>query len=102
MDVPPHILGHRWLLPIHYHRPPSHPLLTPHPTPAPRAGQYLRAATLFRLADQVHRQIKYAIAGPMRALADTALATVQAALDPVVFAEAFATVLHPTTVAAER
>lgn len=53
--------------------------------------QYLRAATLFGLADQVHSYIHYAIAGPMRALADAALATVQAALDPVVFAEAFAT-----------
>jgi hypothetical protein len=53
--------------------------------------QYLRAATLFGLADQVHSQINYAIAGPMRALADAAQATVQAALDPVVFAEAFIT-----------
>ena len=53
--------------------------------------QYLRAAVLFGLADQAHSQIHYAIAGPIRALADAALATVQAALDPVVFAEAFAT-----------
>jgi hypothetical protein len=53
--------------------------------------QYLRAATLFGLADQAHSQIHYAIAGPMRALANAALATVQAALEPALFAEAFAT-----------
>lgn len=53
--------------------------------------QYLRAATLFGLVDQVHSQIRYVIAGPMRSLADAALATVQTALDPAVFAAAFAT-----------
>lgn len=53
-------------------------------------GQYQRAATLFGLADQVHSQIHYAIAGPMRALADAALATVHEALNPALFAEAFA------------
>ena len=42
--------------------------------------QYPRAATLFGLADQIHSQVHYAIGGPMRALADAALATVQAAL----------------------
>ena len=75
-------------------------------------GQYLRAAILFGLADQVHSHIAYAIAGPIRALADAALATVQAGLHPVVFAEAYATgqqlsleeacatVLHPTAIAA--
>jgi len=52
--------------------------------------QYLRAATLFGVADQVHSHIQYAIGGPMRAQTDVALARVQAALDPVVFAEAFA------------
>jgi hypothetical protein len=52
--------------------------------------QYLRAATLFGLADQMHAHVHYVIAGPMRALADAALATVRAALDPAVFAEAFA------------
>ena len=52
--------------------------------------QYLRAATLFGLAEQMHSQIHYAIAGPMRTLADAALATVQGALDPVAFVEAFA------------
>jgi ATP/maltotriose-dependent transcriptional regulator MalT len=51
--------------------------------------QYERAATLFGLADQMHRQLHYAIAGPMRTLADAALASVRAALDPAVFAEAF-------------
>ena len=39
--------------------------------------QYPRAATLFGLADQVHGQVHYAIGGPMRALADAALATVR-------------------------
>ncbi|MEZ4866279.1 MAG: tetratricopeptide repeat protein [Caldilineaceae bacterium] len=52
--------------------------------------QYLRSATLFGLAEAIHRQIHYAIGGPMRALADAALATVQAALEPAAFAEAFA------------
>ena len=68
---------------------------------------YDRAATLFGLACQIHSTIHDVIAGPMRALADDALATVRAALDPVVFAaafdagrqlslaEAFATVLAP-------
>jgi tetratricopeptide (TPR) repeat protein len=70
--------------------------------------QYQRAATLFGLADQAHSQIHYAIAGPMRALAEAALATVRAALDVELFAkafaagqevsfeEAFATLLSPT------
>ncbi|MFZ4656804.1 MAG: ATP-binding protein [Caldilineaceae bacterium] len=52
--------------------------------------QYLRAATLFGLAEQVHSQIHHVISGPMRALADAALATVQTALEPAAFAEAFA------------
>ena len=52
--------------------------------------QYLRAATLFGLGEQTHSQIRYAIAGPMRALAEAALATVRDALDPAIFAEAFA------------
>ena len=52
--------------------------------------QYLRAATLLGLADQVHGQVHDAIGGPMRSLADAALATVRAALEPAVFAEAFA------------
>ena len=51
---------------------------------------YQHAATLFGLADQAHSQIHYSIAGPMRALADAALATARAALEPVLFAEAFA------------
>ena len=53
--------------------------------------QYLRAATLFGLADEAHSQIHNAIAGPTRSLADAALVTVREGLDPVVFAEAFAT-----------
>ena len=52
--------------------------------------EYRRAATLFGLAEEAHRQVHYVIGGPMRALAEDALATVQAALDPAVFAEAFA------------
>jgi len=39
----------------------------------------------------MHSQVHYEITGPVRALADAALATVREALDPVVFAEAFAT-----------
>ena len=69
--------------------------------------RYPRAATLFGLADQMHSAIHNVIAGPMRDLADDALATVRAALDPAVFAaafdtgrqlslaEAFATILAP-------
>lgn len=53
-------------------------------------AQYPRAATLFGLAEQAHSQIHHVIGGPLRALADAALATVQAALEPAVFAEAFA------------
>jgi predicted ATPase/DNA-binding SARP family transcriptional activator len=52
--------------------------------------QYARAATLFGLAEQTHSQIHHVIGGTMRALADAALATVQAALEPAAFAEAFA------------
>ncbi len=51
--------------------------------------RYVRAATLFGLAGQVHSTIHDVIAGPMRALADEALATVRAALDPAEFAAAF-------------
>ena len=50
----------------------------------------LRATTLFGIADQIHSQLHYAIGGPMRALADAALATVQATLEPAAFTEAFA------------
>lgn len=53
--------------------------------------QYLRATTLFGLANQMHGEIKYAITGPIHAVADAALATARAALEPTVFAEAFAT-----------
>ncbi|GEM_PF-2348473 len=37
----------------------------------------------------MHSHIQYVIAGPMRTLADVALAMVRAALDPAVFDEAF-------------
>ncbi|MCE7986688.1 MAG: NACHT domain-containing protein [Caldilinea sp. CFX5] len=73
--------------------------------------QYPRAATLFGLADQAHHQIHDAIAGPMRTLANDALATVRAVLKPEEFdlaftagqqmtlTEAFATILLPVPVA---
>ena len=41
-------------------------------------------------ADQTLSQIHYVIGGPVSDLADAALATVQAALKPTAFAEAFA------------
>jgi predicted ATPase/transcriptional regulator with XRE-family HTH domain len=53
-------------------------------------GEHLRAATLFGLAEAVHRQIHHIYRGPMLPLVEAALATVRAALDPVVFADAFA------------
>ena len=52
--------------------------------------QYQRAAILFGLAEQTHQQVRYVVGGPLRALADAALTTVQAALEPAAFAEAFA------------
>jgi hypothetical protein len=53
-------------------------------------GAYLRAATLFGLADAMCTRIHYELAGPARQLGDTALEEVRAALDPTDFAEAFA------------
>jgi len=52
--------------------------------------QYPHAALLFGQAEQISSRLDYVYAGPMRDLADAALATVRAALDPPVFAEAFA------------
>ncbi|MFZ4656801.1 MAG: ATP-binding protein [Caldilineaceae bacterium] len=52
--------------------------------------QYERAAILFGLAEEAQSQIHHMIGGPLRALADAALATVQTALSPAAFAEAFA------------
>jgi hypothetical protein len=75
-------------------------------------GQYRRAATLFGLAEQANSQIHDAYAGPLRTRTDIALAKVRAALDPDVFAEAFAegqrlslgeafaAILHPRAVGA--
>jgi hypothetical protein len=75
-------------------------------------GQYQRAAILFGLAEHANSQIHQAYAGPLRKRTDVALATVRAALDPDVFAEAFAegqrlslgeafaTILHPSAIAA--
>lgn len=53
--------------------------------------QYQRAATLFGLVAQVGQRIRYAPVAPVRSLVNAALATVQAALEPAAFAEAFAT-----------
>ncbi len=75
-------------------------------------AQYQRAALLFGLAEQANSQIHHAYAGLLRTQTDAALATVRAALDPAEFVEAFAagqqlsldeafaTVLHPTAIAA--
>ncbi|MCB0139005.1 MAG: helix-turn-helix domain-containing protein [Caldilineaceae bacterium] len=52
--------------------------------------QYERAAILFGLAEQMHSQIHHVIGGPRRALAIAAMVTVQAALTPSAFTEAFA------------
>jgi len=51
---------------------------------------YLRAATLFGLAEQIGSRLAYGVTGPRHPVVDTALVTVRAALDPAVFAEAFA------------
>ncbi|MBX3001724.1 MAG: hypothetical protein KF893_24585 [Caldilineaceae bacterium] len=53
--------------------------------------QFVRAATLFGLADQLRRHTRYKLMGPVRSLVDAALATVQAALGTEVFAEVFTT-----------
>ncbi|MEZ4869376.1 MAG: BTAD domain-containing putative transcriptional regulator [Caldilineaceae bacterium] len=52
---------------------------------------YIRAATLFGLAEQVSQRIRYPLAEPVQSMVNAALATVQTALEPAVFAEAFAT-----------
>ncbi len=51
---------------------------------------YPRAAALFGVAERMRNQLRYEFAGPVRLLADAALATAHAALDPALFAEAFA------------
>jgi predicted ATPase len=51
---------------------------------------YERAATLFGMAEAMRRRVHYPVHGPRRAPVDAALATVQAALEPDVFAAAFA------------
>jgi hypothetical protein len=61
--------------------------------------QYVCAATLFGLAGQMHSQVHYAIAGPMRALADAALATAREALEPAVFTEAYSDVYDASAAA---
>jgi hypothetical protein len=53
-------------------------------------GQYQRAATLFGVAETIHGNRQYAVAGPLRAQADAALATVRRELDDELFAQAFA------------
>lgn len=53
--------------------------------------QYTSAAILFGLAGQAHSRIQAAIAGPIRELADEALAIVREALGAGRFDAAFAT-----------
>jgi tetratricopeptide (TPR) repeat protein len=77
-------------------------------------SEYLRAATLFGLADQVSTRINYVPAEPVYSLIEVASANVRAALAADSFAEAFAagqqisldeafaTILNPTTLAAGR
>lgn len=73
-------------------------------------GDYLRAATLFGLADQVSTCLTYVPAEPIRSRIDAARTTVRAALDGDAFAEAlaagqrlslgevFTTILAPTAI----
>jgi hypothetical protein len=51
---------------------------------------YLRAATLFGLAEQICSYLDYVVTGPRRAAVDTALATVRETLGAERFDEAFA------------
>ena len=76
-------------------------------------GAYLRAATLFGLADGIRSPVHYELVGPARQLAEAALARVRTALDPALFdeaftagqqlslEEAFATILAPGSVRAD-
>jgi predicted ATPase len=52
--------------------------------------RYQHSALFFGHVNQISNRLGYVYAGPMRSLADTALATVQVALEPAAFAEAFA------------
>lgn len=52
---------------------------------------FTRAATFFGLVSRLQTELHHAIDAPMRPLIDAALAMAQTALDPTVFAEAFAT-----------
>lgn len=52
--------------------------------------QYLSAATLFALAEKGNYEMQFEFVGPKRVQVDAALATVRDALDPVVFAAAWA------------
>ncbi len=52
-------------------------------------GDSVRAAMLFGSAEEVRSRISYAPVGPAHRLADAALASVRAALEPARFAEAF-------------
>ncbi len=53
--------------------------------------QFARAVTLFGLTERVRVEIHHTLDAPMRPLVEAALATVHAALEPAVFAEAFST-----------
>jgi predicted ATPase len=50
---------------------------------------YLRASTLFGLAEAMRQQIKYELVELVRPLVNAAMTTVRESLDPAVFAEAF-------------
>ncbi len=52
---------------------------------------YQHAAALFGLAEQISSRLAYVVTGPRWSAMDTALATVRTTLEPLVFAEAFAT-----------
>jgi hypothetical protein len=53
-------------------------------------GRYLHAATLAGVTDAAQRQTHNVYAGPALPLFDAAVAQVRSALEPAVFAEAFA------------
>lgn len=53
--------------------------------------QFQRAAVLCGVAEEMRAKTHCTLVAPVRAQVDAALTTVQAALDPVTFADAFAT-----------
>lgn len=57
-------------------------------------ANFFAAATRFGLAERLRAEIQHAMDAPMRPLVASALATVQAALEPAAFTEAFAAGQH--------